>query len=97
MDIFRPALYIYDRTNLTLKETREIPFPSPWTKGPETQWDAPGMVRIKIPKGETIVIDFNQAYNPYCAYSTGWNCPIPPDENHLKTEITAGVKDWKEH
>ena len=52
---------------------------------------------IKIPKEETVVIDFNEAYNPYCAYSTGWNCPIPPDENHLEVEILAGVKDWKEH
>ncbi len=42
-----------------------------------------------------IVIDFNKAYNPYCAYATGYNCPIPPKENYLDAEIKAGEKDYK--
>ena len=37
-------------------------------------------------------IDFNQAYNPYCAYSPHWNCPITPAENRLKVAIRAGEK-----
>lgn len=37
-----------------------------------------------------IYIDFNKAYNPYCAYSNGYRCPVPPRENHLKTAIFAG-------
>ncbi len=41
-----------------------------------------------------INIDFNKAYNPWCAYSEGYNCPIPPVENHLKTEVLAGEKDY---
>ena len=51
------------------KETRQIPFPSPFTKGPETQWDAPGMVRIKIPKGEVspeqldLIADLSEEYS----------------------------------
>ena len=36
-------------------------------------------------------IDFNQAYNPYCAYSSYYNCPIPPANNYLDIEIKAGV------
>ncbi|NLN32694.1 MAG: DUF1684 domain-containing protein [Flavobacteriaceae bacterium] len=36
-------------------------------------------------------IDFNKAYNPYCAYSKYYNCPIPPANNYLETEIKAGV------
>lgn len=36
-------------------------------------------------------IDFNKAYNPYCAYSKYYNCPIPPANNYLDTEINAGV------
>lgn len=45
---------------------------------------------------QTVVIDFNKCYNPYCAYqSTGWNCPIPPDENHLQLHIEAGEMDFK--
>jgi uncharacterized protein len=39
-----------------------------------------------------IHLDFNLAYNPYCAYSPKWNCPIPPAENRLKVPIHAGEK-----
>ncbi len=40
--------------------------------------------------GDGAVIDFNLAYNPTCALSTYYNCPIPPAENHLPVAITAG-------
>lgn len=43
-------------------------------------------------KNNTVVIDFNKAYNPYCAYSSGFNCPIPPRENYLTIAIKAGEK-----
>lgn len=36
------------------------------------------------------LVDFNQAYNPYCAYSSGWSCPIPPSENRISVAIRAG-------
>jgi len=48
-------------------------------------------------KDGTIVIDFNKAYNPYCAYSGRYSCPITPKENHVKTPIKAGVKAYKKH
>jgi len=51
----------------------------------------------RIPKGDTIFIDFNTAYNPYCAYSDRYSCPIVPRENYLATEIKAGVKAYKKH
>lgn len=51
----------------------------------------------RIPEGETIVIDFNKAYNPYCAYSARYSCPIPPKENDLLIKIEAGVKDFGKH
>jgi uncharacterized protein len=44
----------------------------------------------------TVTLDFNLAYNPYCAYSDGWSCPIPPLENWLKVEILAGEKTFGE-
>lgn len=47
---------------------------------------------FEIPKGDVLVIDFNKAYNPYCAYSKGYSCPIPPKENDLPIAILAGVK-----
>jgi uncharacterized protein len=43
-------------------------------------------------KNDSVTIDFNKAYNPYCAYTTGYNCPIPPKENNLPIAITAGEK-----
>lgn len=47
---------------------------------------------LKIPKGNTIVLDFNQSYQPYCAYNAyDYNCPIVPEENKLPVEIRAGV------
>lgn len=41
-----------------------------------------------------LVLDFNKAYNPYCAYTTGYNCPIPPRENDLRVAIRAGEKNY---
>lgn len=42
-----------------------------------------------VDKGQ-VVIDFNKSYNPWCAYSDGYACPIPPVENHLDLSIEAG-------
>ncbi|MBL7743762.1 MAG: DUF1684 domain-containing protein [Chitinophagaceae bacterium] len=48
--------------------------------------------------GDKIVIDFNKAYNPYCAYVSGkYNCPIPPRENNLSIAILAGEKNYAKH
>ena len=43
---------------------------------------------------DKVVIDFNKAYNPYCAYTTGYNCPVPPKENRLTVAIKAGEKKY---
>lgn len=51
---------------------------------------------IEIPEGDTIVIDFNKAYNPYCAYNGKYSCPIPPKENDLAIAVKAGVKNYKD-
>lgn len=45
----------------------------------------------KLPNGKFFV-DFNLAYNPYCAYNEKWSCPITPAENRLKVSIRAGEK-----
>lgn len=42
----------------------------------------------------SITIDFNTAYNPYCAYSSGYRCPVPPAENFLSFAIKAGEKTY---
>ncbi len=38
------------------------------------------------------LVDFNLAYNPYCAYNDAWSCPLTPAENRLKVAIRAGEK-----
>lgn len=40
-------------------------------------------------------IDFNYAYNPFCAYGSGWSCPIPPAENWLPIAIPAGERAFR--
>jgi uncharacterized protein len=40
----------------------------------------------------TLDVDFNYAYNPFCAYGEGWSCPIPPEENRLAVTIAAGER-----
>ena len=47
------------------------------------------------PNGQ-FLIDFNMAYNPYCAYNPNWSCPIPPKENRLSVRIEAGEKKFHE-
>jgi len=50
-------------------------------------------IDLRIPeKGSKLLIDFNKAYNPYCAYNHKYSCPIPPEEDHLDIKILAGVK-----
>ncbi len=44
--------------------------------------------------GDVLQVDFNLAYNPYCAYNERWSCPLPPRENRLKVRIEAGEKKF---
>jgi len=53
-------------------------------------------IDFQIPKGDTFILDFNKAYNPYCAYNHKWSCVIPPRENSLNIAINAGEKNYKE-
>ena len=51
--------------------------------------------RLKDIQNGKLMIDFNKNYNPYCAYSDGYNCPIPPLQNHLNIEVSAGEKNFR--
>jgi uncharacterized protein (DUF1684 family) len=46
----------------------------------------------ELTDGETITIDFNLAYSPFCAYSETFSCPLPPEENWLETAVPAGER-----
>ncbi len=61
------------------------------TSGKET-YGGGRYIDLTIPETDSIVIDFNKAYHPYCAYTEGYNCPIPPRENYLPIKVEAGVR-----
>ncbi len=46
---------------------------------------------------DSIIIDFNYLYNPYCSYNDRYSCPIPPAENYLEIKILAGEKPYSDH
>ena len=49
-------------------------------------------LEVAVDADGRLVLDFNRAYNPACAYSPHYNCPIPPPDNHLKVAIRAGER-----
>ncbi|MFD2603375.1 DUF1684 domain-containing protein [Flavobacterium suzhouense] len=51
-------------------------------------------IDLQKPDTDKIMIDFNTAYNPYCAYNHKYSCPIPPAQNDLQVEVKAGVKAY---
>ncbi len=63
---------------------------------PEETYGAGRYLEIERAPDGKFSIDFNYAYNPYCAYNPNWSCPIPPKENRLKVRIEAGEKNFKE-
>jgi uncharacterized protein (DUF1684 family) len=70
------------------------------TSNGKSTYEGGRFIDLEIPAegSETIVIDFNKAYNPYCAYNYKYSCPIPPAENNLPVAILAGVKAYsKQH
>lgn len=85
--------------NHELRETAEyknylfLPF-TDLTNGDES-YGGGRFIDLEIPTGNTITIDFNKAYNPYCAYNKDYSCPIPPAENDLPILVRAGVKKPK--
>ena len=58
----------------------------------ETTYGGGRYLELEGPLGETVDLDLNRAYNPYCAYGGAYSCPIPPAENHLEVAVEAGVK-----
>ncbi|WP_296638475.1 DUF1684 domain-containing protein [Polaribacter sp.] len=48
-------------------------------------------------KHNTIILNFNNTYNPYCAYNAKYSCPLTPRKNHLDIEVKAGIKTFKKY
>lgn len=90
-------LEIYQNEELMLEEGYEdylfLPF-TDLTNGDET-YGGGRYLDLSMPSGNTILLDFNRAYNPYCAYNKKFSCPLVPGVNDLETRVEAGVKDFK--
>lgn len=88
------TLDVYQSLDLKNKKGFEnylfIPFRDK-TSGKET-YGGGRYIDLIIPATGAITINFNKAYQPYCAYTEGYNCPLPPDENTLPVPIYAGVR-----
>lgn len=93
-------LTLYQDQDETLDEKYKddlfLPF-SDATSGNET-YGAGRYINLKTtdinPDG-TFILNFNNSYNPYCAYNEKFSCPLTPRKNHLDIEIKAGVKSFK--
>ena len=89
-------LNVYQNIDLIKKKEYEnylfLPF-TDLTCGNDS-YTAGRYIDLRIPKSGTIIIDYNKAYNPYCAYNYKYSCPIVPAENNLEIEIKAGVKKF---
>jgi uncharacterized protein (DUF1684 family) len=86
-------LIVYKSTEDPYARSLFVPF-SDETSGRET-YAAGRYLDIEEQGGNDYEMDFNMAYNPYCAYSEEYTCPIPPVENKLPVKILAGEKNYK--
>ncbi len=64
------------------------------TSGKET-YGAGRYLEVHTQDDGRVLVDFNYAYNPYCAYNERWSCPLTPFENRLTVPIRAGEKNFK--
>jgi len=93
----RFELEIYQNQELMLEEGFEDYLFLPFLDATNGQYTYSGgrYIDLSIPRGNTIIIDFNRAYNPYCAYNKKYSCPIVPKVNLLNISVLAGVKEFK--
>ncbi len=93
----KQQLDVFQDMNLITKEEYKshlfLPF-TDLTSGVAT-YGGGRYIDMEIPEGDSLLLNFNLAYNPYCAYNPKYSCPIPPESNFLNVEIHAGVKDYK--
>jgi len=92
------SLHIYQSTDMLkdaqYKDNLFLPFKD--MTNYEATYGGGRYIDLKVAdvKNGRVLLDFNKAYNPYCAYVDGYSCPIPPEENKLQIEIPAGEKTY---
>lgn len=90
-------LEVYQNEELMQQEKYRDYLFLPFTDGTNDKETYAGgrYIDLRIPEGDVIQIDFNKAYNPYCAYNKKYSCPIVPGVNAMDTEVRAGVKAFE--
>lgn len=93
----RYKLEVYHNADIAKRPGYEdylfIPFTDE-SNGKET-YDVGRYIDFRTPTSENVIVDFNLCYNPYCAYSPNYSCPIPPEVNYLPLPIKAGEMKFK--
>ena len=92
-ELFKLNIY----QNLELEDENYLFLPFMDDTNGETSYSGGRYIETSIPQGDILKIDFNTAFNPYCAYNEKYSCPIVPRENYLPIEIKAGVKAFEKH
>jgi uncharacterized protein len=86
-------LVVYKSTEDPYAHSLFVPF-SDQTSGSET-YRSGRYLDLEESGGDDYELDFNMAYNPYCAYNSQYTCPIPPKDNKLPVKILAGEKNCR--
>ncbi len=90
------SLEVYQSPDLIMQEGYGdylfLPF-TDRTNGEET-YEGGRYMDLRIPSGDSLLLDFNTAYNPTCAYNPEYSCPVVPGVNHLDLSVRAGVKAY---
>jgi len=89
------ALQVYAPKDTSEGNYWFVPFTDA-TSGGET-YGGGRYIDIDDVRSDSLFLDFNYAYNPYCAYNERFDCPIPPPENALPIAIRAGERDYPLH
>jgi uncharacterized protein len=89
------ALRVFTSTDPAERNEWFIPFTDA-TNGTDT-YAAGRFLDVSNARNDSTFLDFNYAYNPYCAYSHRYDCPIPPKENALPFAVRAGEKNYPLH
>jgi uncharacterized protein (DUF1684 family) len=83
---YRPTFIAQEKDSVSILFTDR-------TTGDET-YAAGRYLDLGPPENGVYTLDFNRAYNPLCAYTDVYNCPIPPQENALTIAVKAGERTW---
>jgi uncharacterized protein (DUF1684 family) len=91
------TLEVYQNKELMLEDGFEDYLFLPFTDltNEEETYGGGRYIDLRIPESEELLIDFNRAYNPSCAYNKKYSCPLVPSVNNLNTRVLAGVRAFK--